>query len=259
MRDKFTRILKTLKLWGVYAFIYGRWIKERTKQPWVLGRAACLGTDTYPMLHTTLPLINIQKGRVDYLWRVNKKFQGVKAKAAKIVPYVKRNDIKGLIVQEEFSDLSFKRIPEFVYMDSYAELTDQLFVSKKKDTSFCCNYSDLDPSFKKEFIAEGLLPLNELMEHYRNFFTLVRERFGSIDIIFIHFPCKLDQREEFITRHYTIKEVIAELSHTFQPFFVYDVPNDQVKHADNDNFPYHYHETTYMYLQNEINKNHFDR
>ena len=258
MRDKLTMILKALNLWGIYAFIYGRWIKARTKKPWVLGRVACLGADTYPMLNTNLPLINIQKGRVDYIWRVNKKVKGAIAKTTKIVPYIKREDIKGLIVQEEFSHLSFPSNPAFIFLDSYAELTDQLFVAKNQNTSFCCNYSDLDPSFNNEFTAEGLLPLKDLSEHYRNFFTLLRERFGNIDIIFIHFPCKLDNRIEFINRHHKIKEVIAEMSHTFQPFYVYEVPDEIVQHAKDDNFPYHYHESTYLYLKEMINKNHFE-
>ncbi len=257
MKARLIRIVKACKLWGIYIAAFGARMKRRTTQPWVLARVACLGMDTYQLLNTRLPLYNIQKGRVDYLYRVNTGIPGVRARAKAIIPFIERDDIKELIMQEEFSDLLFQRPPEMLYMDSYSELTDQLFVSKKNAGSFCCNYSDLLGNFTNDFIAEGLLPENSLVTHYRNFFSLIRERFGAIDILFIHFPCKLDAREEFISRHHSIKEAIQMIHTEFLPFYIYEVPDEMVEHAANDRFPYHYGAVTYQYLQALINKNHF--
>ncbi len=259
MRGRMYKVLNVLGLWGWYAIIFNKLIKRVTSKPWVLGRVACLGTDTYRLLNTQFPLYNFQKARVDYFYRVNSGESEIRAKAEKIVRFIKRDDIKELIIQQQRAVFNFNTPPEFLFMDSYAELTDQLFVACKGNTSFCANYSDLEPAFERDFISEGLMPSKDLKESYRQFYTLIRERFGMIDIIFIHFPSKLESRELFIKRHDHIKQVINEIKDEFQPFYVYEVPDSIVDFPGNDmdKFPYHYNKETYSFLKEIINQNHF--
>src|ERR1700712_2747649 len=136
-------------------------------------------------------------------------------------------------------------------MDSYAELTDQLFVQQSGQSSFCANYGDLDKSFTNTFVCEGLLKVCDLKKYYRDFFTLIRMKFGAVPILFIHFPTKLEHREIFRERHRQIKDAISTVSAAFAPFDVYDVPESLISKPENseDDFPYHYNADTYQYLK----------
>ena len=244
-------------LWGLYIKLYGYWTKRRTRKPWILGRVACLGLDTYQLLNNRLPLYNIQKGRVDYLYMINTIKPAATTAADRVMKYIIRDDIKALILQQAFADFSFATAPQMLYMDSYSELTDQLFVSKNSPASFCCNYTDLSNEFTNEYTALGLLPENEFIEHYRVFFSFIRQKYGSIDIIFIHFPCKLETRETFVKRHHLIKEAINIVHTLFPPFYIHEVPDNIVAHAAGDDFPYHFSANTYLYLKEVIEKLHF--
>ena len=259
MKNKFFRLIIFLKLWKIYSAIYRFNQKAKTKEPWILGRAACLGTDTYRLLNTHLPLVNIQKGRVDYLLSVNVN-PGKKANTAQIASYILRNDIKNLIVQEELAELDFFTRPAMIYMDSYSELTDQLFVSRIAGTSFCANYSDVDGKFTKAFICQGLLDTNDLTSYYSQFFSMMRKKFGNIQIVFIHFPTTLEKREIFRVRHQQIKKAIAEVRAEFLPFDIYEVPDAIVNRPEDtmDDFPYHYSESVDQYLCNQINQKYFN-
>ena len=218
-----------------------------------------MGTDTYRLLNTRLPLVNIQKGRVDYLLSVNAN-PVQKANTAQIASYILRDDIKNLVLQQELAGLDFFTPPDMIYMDSYSELTDQLFVSGIAGTGFCANYSDVDGAFSKAFTCRGLLDTNELTSYYRRFFNMMRKKFGSIQIVFIHFPATLEKREFFRLRHQHIKDAIAEVRTEFLPFDIYEVPDAIVNQPEDktDDFPYHYSHSVYQHLANQINQKHFN-
>jgi len=218
------------------------------------GRYACLGFDVLNLLGSLPPAFNVQKGRVDYLLDIIANPDN-HARTIKVDPFMARMDIVPLIAQEEHFLSMPKHPPSFVYMDSYSELTDQLFIHKNKQWKFCCNYTDLNHSaqFSQLFDKSGLLPLEELEGYYRCFFKYIRETYGNVPIIFLHFPVKLDRREKFKTRHRNILSIVNTLAKAFQPFYSITVADDIVdwpeeRPAGLENFPYHYNAITYKTL-----------
>jgi hypothetical protein len=227
------------------------------KGDWVMGRVACLGQDVYKLLNLNLPIINYQKARIDYLNDVfSKTIRNTQAIQA--IPYIPRDDIKGLVLQQEALRI-YNESPKALYMDSYSELTDQRFLSRKQKWSFYANYSDIAHSeeFKNKFESQGLLGINDILDQYRQFFSLFRLNYGSVPIIFIHFPIKLETREKFKLRAAEIKNAIDLLKNDFQPFYSFEV-NDEIVDwpktnlTEIDFFPYHYNQDTYTYLANQI-------
>jgi hypothetical protein len=218
---------------------------------WVMGRVACLGQDVYKMLNVNLPLINHQKARIDYfndaILSANRKTQAIHT-----IPYIPRDDIKGLILQQEAFRI-YNKSPNILFMDSYSELTDQKFLNKKGKWSFYANYSDINHSelFKKNFESHGLLDLNDIFVQYHKFFTTFRMTYGQVPIIFIHFPVKLETREKFKERFTVIKNSIDVLKNEFEPFYSFEVDEEIVdwptddRFAEDKSFPYHYNEETY--------------
>jgi hypothetical protein len=222
-----------------------------------MGRVACLGQDVFKLLNLNPPLINTQKGRIDFLSDVLNNLN-CKPHTNDTLKYINRNDIKGLILQQELF-CKYKKPPVALYMDSYSELTDQRFFHKKNKWSFYVNYSDIAHSeeFKGKFDSQGLLGLSEMMDQYYQFFSLFRLNYGSVPIIFIHFPVKLESREKFILRATEIKNTIDILKNDFQPFYSIEVNDEFVdwpkaNSSEKQSFPYHYNLDTYVYFANQI-------
>ena len=225
---------------------------------WIMGRVACMGMDVLKILDIKAEIINIQKGRVDYLNNaiVDKKN---KVAANKAIPFIKRNDIKYLIFQQQIGYGIRKKPPLLLFMDSYSELTDQRFFNRENEWSIYANYSDINHSleFKSKFKAEGLLDQNSLVDQYHKFFNSFRDKYGNVPIIFLHFSVKLDNREKFKLRHQNIKEAIEELKSEFMPFYsfeaddkIVDWPEERISGLEN--FPYHYNSSTYKNIAQQI-------
>jgi hypothetical protein len=217
-----------------------------------------MGHDVFALLGSPLPLFNIQKGRVDYILDVMTD-QRLKARPYQVATFMERQDIIPLIAQE--ADLAWLRLrpPLAVYMDSFSELTDQLFVHRQNQWRFCCNYSDLRHSseFDIQFEAMGLLPVADLLMYYRRFFSMVRQRWGNIPILFLHFPTTLDKREKFQLRYKHIRESITQVAQEFQPFYSLTVDDSivdwpEVKTPGLEDFPYHYNQRTYQASADQV-------
>ena len=229
------------------------------RRNFILGRVACLGQDVYKLTNCNIPVINFQKARVDYINEILKD-QNLKVKTRKVFKYFKREDIIKLILQQEFFNF-YRNPPTALYMDSYSELTDQRFVDKMDKWVFNANFSDINhnDNFKEKFNSFGLLEPSDLLFEYRNFFETFRKNYGSIPIIFIHFPVKLDKRKKFKLRFEEIRKAIDILKIEFEPFYsievtesIVDWPNDNPK--DNEKFPYHYNQKTYKFISDELMK-----
>ena len=228
------------------------------KGDWVMGRVACLGQDVYKLLNVNLPLINHQKARIDYFNDVIllKKY---KTQAFHVIPFIPRDDIKGLILQQDAFRIYYKS-PKVLYMDSFSELTDQKFFNSKGKWSFYANFGDINHSelFNRNFESQGLLGLDNMFDQYHKFFTSFRMTYGLVPIIFIHFPIKLETRKKFKDRFSMIKHVIDVMKEEFQPFYSYEVDEkivdwpDSVRYSEDTLFPYHYNEETYKNLANQI-------
>lgn len=247
-------------VWLLYQKLYLlRWRLRVRNQDWVLGRVACMGQDVYKLLNIKLPLFNVQKGRVDYCFetKMNPK---LKTQANKVSEFIERNDIKLLMVQQESCGGRYsRRLPAALYMDSYSELTDQMFVQKSSKWRFCANYSDITHTakFKRQFESIGLIPVENLLDYYRNYFKLFRDEYGSVPIIFLHFPVTLDNRDKFHVRHKYIMNAIIQVSKEFQPFYSFAPDESIVGWPEEivpglENFPYHYNQETYNNLAEQI-------
>lgn len=217
-----------------------------------------MGNDVFRLLGFEQPLLNIQKGRVDYLLNVTDN-RTLRARASKAAPFMARKFITPFIAQQESLNWLMPKAPKMIFMDSYAELTDQLFVHRKKRWCFCCNYSDIrhDDRFKEQFEAVGLLSLDQLLLSYRKFFTFVRNIYGNVPIVFMHFPTKLDQREKFHKRHEAILGAIKQLVSEFQPFHSLTADPSTVKCPEEcpselEDFPYHFHECVFKEFATQI-------
>ena len=255
MKNNLSQKLK----WIVRPTLYSIKIRMLNRNAnWVLGRVACMGQDTFKLLNIDVPIQNIQKGRVDYLNDLiaQTKF---KARTNQIIPHIIREDIKGLVLQQQVNFVFKRKPPIALYMDSYSELTDQRFYYKKDKWSFCANYSDINHSlkFKNTFDARGLLSVDELYDNYQVFFKNVRVNYGLVPIFFLHFPVKLDKREKFQTRYSKIKEAIDKVKTEFEPFYSIEADENIVEWPEErlpglENFPYHYNKSTYKNLADKI-------
>lgn len=246
------------KLYLRYSVKPLQWRIKTSRHSWIFGRIACMGHDVLSMVNPSLPVLNVQKGRVDYLLDAANA-PDISAHAFKVAPFLERQDILPLIAQE--SDLTWLKLPppSVVFMDSYSELTDQLFSHRRKGWRFCCNYSDLSHSnsFRAHFKEDGLLPPENILVQYRNFFRMVRKRWQNVPVIFLHFPVKLDNREKFRARYKNIYECITRISKEFQPFFSLTVDESvvdwpEVRIPDLKNFPYHYNKNTYQAFADKV-------
>jgi hypothetical protein len=236
-------------------------IKRRflnSNNDWIMGRVACMGRDVLKLLEINSELINVQKGRIDHLdniWKSNNN----KLSLNKVLPFIKRDDIKFLIFQQKISYKFMKNKPLMLFMDSYSELTDQEFFNKKEKWSFFANYTDINHTkkFKSNFDSKGLIDVNILYQKYMSFFKKFRELYKDVPIVFLHFPVDLDNREKFKNRHSDIKDIINCIKIEFEDFYSFEVNKNIVDWPEDkniDNFPYHYNKETYIDLANQINK-----
>jgi hypothetical protein len=217
-----------------------------------------MGWDVLKLLKADLPVMNVQKGRADYLLDVTENAQ-IKTRTTRVMPFMERLDVVGLIAEQESWDWFSNRPPLVLFMDSFSELTDQLFIHRQNKWRFCCNYSDLQhsPELESQFETVGLLPVADLLMVYRRFFGMVRQCWGNIPIIFMHFPTILDKREKFQLRYEHILESVTQVAQEFQPFYSLAVDNSivdwpLVKIPGLEDFPYHYNQRTYQTLAEKV-------
>lgn len=236
-----------------------RWRYQTARPPWILGRVACLGQDVLRLLGLDDRVLNFQKARADY-WPAVARRPELRPSAGQVARFLRRRDVLTLIAQQ--SDLPWHSAssPAAIVMDSFAELTDQLFIERMAGWRFCANYSDLDHSegFGRRFVAAGLLATQTLDEVYREFFGFIRERFGQAPVVYLHFPAKLDHRALFRDRHARILETVDTVGRAFPPFYslavddaVVDWPERSIA-ADEELFPYHYNHATYQSFVDQI-------
>jgi hypothetical protein len=228
--------------------------------PWIMGRTACLGNDLLKRLDFNMAVCNVQKGRIDYLlesWLDNDNL----TRAKEVVPHIIRNDIKNLIVQQQvlYSPLFSK--PKLVFMDSFAELTDQLFQCNGKHWSFCANYSDIEHSkeFKNKFSCKGLLPEEDIENKLDSFIININAMFGEIPIIYVNFPTALDDRKKFKNRGEKILSAASKAAKKYSHFYSFSIDESIVDFPENTQveFPYHYCDRVYDTFAEKI-KSHFE-
>lgn len=222
----------------------------------VFGRSACVGQDVFQLKTAgKYRLINLQKARLDLL--MNWIEGAPRPKASIVDSYMPRRIVFPMIEQQERLEwFSSQRKPQFIMMDAYSEMTDQEFTHREEGWSFCCHYTDLDPSvdFERRFEKRGLLPLEELENTYRRFFNWVEREFPLIKVIFVHYSTRFDSRELFQGRANEILRVMKKLQ-SLKPYIHNLWLDDHLYHQqEGDSFPYHYSKDTYQSLVDIWNK-----
>lgn len=215
-----------------------------------VGRFACLGTAVLEALGRRYKMHNLQKGRVDYqLQAMAEPARTCRPELA--VPNLARDYIAHTLVQQATLCPEFR--PEMVFVDSFSELTDQLFRHRKEGWQFCCNYLDLNHTnaFADSFESLGLLDLAGLEQAYETMLQTIEARWPGTPVAYIHFPDALEPREKFVQRAREIRRVVERLAARHARLHSFSVPEEIVKRPEVvepglEDFPYHYNKATYQ-------------
>ena len=244
-RRHLTQVLRKL----VVRFVY--------RSDWVFSRTACLGNDAFKMSEiSTLPRWNIQKGRADIL---SHHLETNKKRLNLIPKEIFRSSEIWLVCSQILNPFWRKlKPPRLILIDSFSELTDQLF--EYNDVTFLSHFSDLDWNHKltNQLVRKGLIPLEEIYSVYERFFFLLNELWGEVPCIYIHFPTKFEQRHEFKERGDRILGSIRQLQVVFPQIRIIEMPNNSVHlNADEESkslpFPYHFDNSTIQGVANQMN------
>jgi len=222
----------------------------------VVSRTACLGDRIIKILFENKRIINFNfpKNRVDLIVQKQRKNIPI----IKMYKFFRRLDVLQHCIFMQNKNFFDKRLqPQYIFFDSFSELTDQKFTHKKDKFSFYCHWSDLkhNEQFKKEFECEGLLELEKLEKYYVQLFDKVNKVYGKVPIIFIHFSTYLDKRDRFKYRAQKIKQVIEKLTNKYDNLYSISIEDKYVTLPVNqDKFPYHYSDETYNKYVEKIRK-----
>ena len=161
--------------------------------------------------------------------------------------FLLREDVWGLVDQQNSRLVGKCSPPRFFLLDSYSELTDQKFLVKNSSSFFFANYSDVSPEalMSGQVKSVGLLNLDDLAPHFENLIATICNQWGPIPIILMAYPPDLETRELFLTRSAAIEEVFDWLSSRYLNVSVVRPPSieirpDLTEAAENRVFPYHY-------------------
>lgn len=217
----------------------------------IVCRTACMTNDALKLLGIR-PTLNIQKGRIDFL---NKKREiSTYRPKIKSILFIDRNDIIPLILFQRTNFTQDISKAKFIIMDSYSELTDQLFIDKTDPKNvFLANYSDVKKKYRDNLHCKGLINPTKLTEEYRKFFTYIRRINPSIEIVFCFFPIELEKREVFINQNSYIKKALQEIENEFTIKTIH-IPKQKVSPHQFDELPYHYGNLVYEYLAAQLSQ-----
>lgn len=228
----------------------------------ILSRSACLGNFVFEKLpfqeYETLKFPN---SRVDLLLKHPNKIDFLELSKVNF----RENGILLSLVSQSYDFFAFKNV-DIVYMDSFSDLTDREFMSKKYGYSIYCNYSYYGEKKDDDllFSHNGRLNLELAQRYYDDFFDKINRTYNKnnqLKIIFLHFCTKLDSREAFKQRALKIKEIIDNLAKKYTNLHSISIDEDLVLAGhENKNFttieaksmPYHYAQTTYDYYAQKV-------
>ncbi|HHE0555277.1 TPA: hypothetical protein ACN361_001946 [Vibrio parahaemolyticus] len=210
----------------------------------ILTRTACLGSSVVNATFDDGLIINYQKYRVDFI--IGDERYNVANK--NITSMIKRSDLKKLILSQSTARLVWDVLskfvkPDYIVLDTYSELTDQLFESEHDGGSFCANYSDVDiqEALKLGYKCSGLLELKEIEYKYQRLFETIESKFSNdIPIVFINFNTALDHRDKFKKRSLLILNALKGIEHSKKFNLKVISVEDQYISGHSDGFPYHF-------------------
>ncbi|MBY0245775.1 MAG: hypothetical protein K2Q03_10000 [Sphingobacteriaceae bacterium] len=221
----------------------------------MLTRVACLGAEILKDYgFETRAYVNHQKSRIDFLLSFKDK-KMYPEKSIVVNDYLFHKHVLSCIDDQKYDFFNYTK-PDLIVIDSYSELTDQLFVHKKSKKVFLANYTDMlhDDNFKSNYHCMGLINLEDLFKLYRDFFDNIALKYQGVPVVFIHFSTALDDRLKFKERDEKIRSIINELKNRYDFLYAIELENKLVLKSDNINdpqkdFPYHYSSKTYEEFQ----------
>ena len=174
--------------------------------------------------------------------------------------FLEREDIFQLVEQQnDFRWLSRKNPPKYILIDTYSDLTDQVFVHRESGFSFFCNYSDLCHSteFAQQYECGGLLDAEVLTSLYSELARLLSDRWPKAPIAFISYPTERETRERFIARADALDRAISECCAlvpaatriALDPRLTSSICEEPLL----DSFPYHYPPALYQHAAQVVN------
>lgn len=223
----------------------------------VLTRIACLGQFTLENLFMpNAQFINFQKNRVDYALKISEN-PNLSIKIDEVSKFIpdkgspRFDYIKNMFEQETKDIFSYKKA-NMLILDSFAELTDKLFVNKFDNTEFLAHWRDIEHTeeFNNSYEYKGTIIEDKIEEYYDKFFEKFNKVYGNVPIIFILFPTTLDKREEYINRAIIIEKAINNLTKKYENLFV--VKPTLVEANENDASVYHFSAKTYREIAKQI-------
>lgn len=224
----------------------------------VLARTACMGQEVMRELGWFNVALNHQKSRMDYLLKFSARAH-IKPRCFQVEAHLKEKGV-GPFIYQQTQDFWKYKAPSVIFLDSYAELTDQLFINRQMGWQFLVNYGDINhsPDFENDFECQGLLNLDDLEECYSVFFSKIKAVYGSVPVIFLHFSTKLDNREKFKIRGQKILEIMSDLASQYQNIYSISVDDDVVDWSEFERgqecggLPYHFHTDVFKFFAGKI-------
>ena len=233
----------------IIIFFFKRFINIKIFRKKVLiSRAACLVNDSYNILNKENYRINFQKSRVDIL---NDNFYKKLKPKILDIKYIQEH-LYGVYLEQYFNFWNYVSKSDVFIMDSYSELTDQLFVNLKSDNAFCSNYSDVDKKIFKFYKCYGLLKMNDIQNQYDLFFRNLRLKNKQLKIIYVFFPIINEKRNKLMNQNMIINKAIDNLKEEHN-LNVLRIPEKILKKNKEGEFPYHYNQEVYSFLSSELN------
>jgi len=99
-----------------------------------------------------------------------------------------------------------------------------------------------------------LLSIDKFGDEYREFFNWFENAYPDTQVYFLHFSTKLDQREEFKIRALEIKRVMIQIEKEKKYIHNIFLEDELVVPMENNDFPYHYNDSTYEEYLKELKK-----
>ena len=215
-------------------------------KPIIVSRSVCLGTWAFDRIDIgKMKLFNCGKNRVDYALDMHKD-KSQRADAFEISKYTPRDyrSFRGWYWAEEQDLFKHKKVKAFV-MDSFSELVDQRFISKKNGHSFCTIYRAVKGTKLCDlYDCLGLLDIDLIKKYYLAFFKELRKVYEDIPIVFIHFSTVFETRENFIARAVQIEKAIDEINRE-ENMGIIQIKPRIIEHHETDPNAYHYSKNTY--------------
>ena len=232
--------------------------------PKIIGRTSCFG-NRVTKLFNRFNFFNNQKFRLDnFIESFEKKESSLFIDDKFNNLFVDKSLFRLLLKQNDLNILDYNlKDPDFIFLESYSDLTDILF-EHKYGARFLCHLTDFKPLVWKQISTEafsnknlilncGLLNLDKFSFLIEEFVSNIKERFNKdIPIIYLHTPVKFENRKKIIYRNNKITQITEQISNNFHNFYSLKIPENKVSPLSDNCLTYHFSDDTVKYTYESI-------